>query len=131
MVASADLRKHGTYVAEFEPAQQGIYTIEALAHNQAGQFLGKAESSFFVEPSSAELAHADLQASLLQRVAEVSGGRYFHLRETKDLPDAITVSKSSFSKLAEQEVWDAPIFFLAIAVFLGVEWYIRRSRGLS
>jgi uncharacterized membrane protein len=131
VVASADLRKPGAYVTQFEPAQQGLYAIEVLAHNQAGQFLGKAESAFFVEPSSAELAHADLQASLLRRVAEVSGGRYFHLREAKDLPDAITVSKSSFSKLTEQEVWDAPIFFIGIAMFLAMEWYIRRSRGLS
>jgi uncharacterized membrane protein len=131
LTASPDLRKRGAYLAQFEPAQQGLHSVEVLAHDQAGHFLGKAESAFFVEPSSAELAHADLQASLLQRLAEVSGGRYFHINDADNLPDAITVSKSSFSKLTEQEVWDAPIFFLAIALFLAVEWFVRRSRGLS
>ncbi|MCI0690930.1 glutamine amidotransferase [candidate division KSB1 bacterium] len=129
--ASPDLRKPGSYLANFAPVQQGMHSVEVLAHDQAGRYLGKAENAFFVEPSHAELAHADLQAPLLQRLAEVTGGRYFHLSEAGRLPDAITVSNSSFSKLTEQEVWDAPIFFLAIAMLLATEWFIRRSKGLS
>jgi uncharacterized membrane protein len=131
LTASPDLRQPGNYLANFEPAQEGLYTIEVLAHDQAGHYLGKTENAFFVEPSHAELAHADLQAPLLQRLAEVTGGRYFHLSEAENLPDAITVSKSSYSKLTEQEIWDAPIFFLTIALFLAAEWFIRRSKGLS
>jgi len=131
VTASPDLRKPGSYVANFEPSQEGMYTVEVLAHDPNGHFLGKAENAFFVEPSHAELMHADLQAPLLQRLAEVSGGRYFHLSEAEPLPEAITVSKSSYSKLTEQEIWDAPIFFLAIALLLAGEWYIRRSKGLS
>ncbi len=129
--ASPDLRKPGSYLANFAPLQQGMHSVEVLAHDQAGRYLGKAENAFFVEPSHAELAHADLQAPLLQRLAEVTGGRYFHLSEAERLPDAITVSKSSFSKLTEQEIWDAPIFFLAIAMLLAAEWFVRRSKGLS
>jgi uncharacterized membrane protein len=131
LTASPDLRQPGNYLAQFEPSQEGLYTIEVLAHDQAGHYLGKAENAFFVEPSHAELMHADLQAPLLQRLAEVTGGRYFHLSEAQNLPDAITVSKSSYSKLTEQEIWDAPIFFLAIALLLAAEWFIRRSKGLS
>ncbi|MDZ7359500.1 MAG: glutamine amidotransferase [candidate division KSB1 bacterium] len=131
LTASPDLRQPGNYVAHFEPSQEGLYTVEVLAHDQAGHFLGKAENAFFVEPSHAELAHADLQAPLLQRLAEVTGGRYFHLSEAGNLPDAITVSKNSYSKLTEQEIWDAPIFFLAITLLLAAEWFVRRSKGLS
>jgi uncharacterized membrane protein len=131
LAASPDLRQPGSYLAPFEPSQEGLYTVEVLAHDQAGHYLGKAENAFFVEPSHAELMHADLQAPLLQRLAEISGGRYFHLSEAQNLPDAITVSKSSYSKLTEQEIWDAPIFFLAIAILLAAEWFIRRSKGLS
>jgi hypothetical protein len=131
LAASPDLRQPGSYLAPFEPSQEGLYTVEVLAHDQAGHYLGKAENAFFVEPSHAELMHADLQAPLLQRLAEISGGRYFHLSEAQNLPDAITVSKSSYSKLTEQEIWDAPIFFLAIALLLAAEWFIRRSKGLS
>ena len=131
LTASPDLQQPGNYLAHFEPPQEGLYKIEVLAHDQAGHFLGKAENAFFVEPSHAELMHADLQAPLLQRLAEVTGGRYFHLNDAENLPDAITVSKSSYSKLTEQEIWDAPIFFLAIAVLLAAEWFIRRAKGLS
>jgi len=129
--ASPDLRQPGNYLTNFEPSQEGLHTIEVLAHDQTGHYLGKTENAFFVEPSHAELTHADLQAPLLQRLAEITGGRYFHLSEAENLPDAITVSKSSYSKLTEQEIWDAPIFFLAITLFLAAEWFIRRSKGLS
>jgi len=131
LTASPDLRQPGNYLAHFEPSQEGLYKIEVLAHDQAGHFLGKAENAFFVEPSHAELMHADLQAPLLQRLAEVTGGRYFHLSDAENLPDAITVSKNSYSKLTEQEIWDAPIFFLAIVLLLAAEWFIRRAKGLS
>lgn len=131
LTASPDLQQPGNYLAHFEPPQEGLYQIEVLAHDQAGHFLGKAENAFFVEPSHAELMHADLQAPLLQRLAEVTGGRYFHLSDAEKLPDAITVSKSSYSKLTEQEIWDAPIFFLTVAVLLATEWFIRRAKGLS
>jgi uncharacterized membrane protein len=131
LTASPDLRQLGSYSAQFEPSQEGLYTVEVLAHDQAGHYLGKADNAFFVEPSHAELMHADLQTPLLQRLAEITGGRYFHLGEAGNLPDAITVSKSSYSKLTEQEIWDAPIFFLAVALILAAEWFIRRSKGLS
>jgi len=64
-------------------------------------------------------------------LAELTAGRYFHLNQSEDLPDAITVSQSSFSKLAEHDIWDAPIFFVIVVLLLGTEWFIRRARGLS
>lgn len=133
LTAGADLSadSRAKYLARYEAAHEGLYRVEILAHGRQGQFLGKAETAFFIEPSQAELANVDLQAPLLQRLAEITGGRYFHLNESQDLPDAISVSRSSFSKLTEHDIWDAPIFFLMIVAMLATEWFIRRARGLS
>ena len=124
-------RTTAQYLASMHAAQEGLYRVEVLAHDRQGHFLGRAESAFFVEPSQVELANADLQQAMLQRLAEVTGGRYFPLSQSQDLASAIAVSRSSFSKLTEHDLWDAPIFFLAIALLLGGEWYLRRARGLS
>ncbi len=136
LFASADLTAERTgdlakYVASYEAGVEGLYQVEVLAHDKQGHFLGKAESAFFVEPSQAELANADLQAPVLQRLAEITNGRYFHVSEAEALPDAIKVARSSFSKLTEHDLWDAPIFFFVIVLLLGLEWFVRRAKGLS
>lgn len=136
LFASADLAAErvgdlAKYIANHEAGVDGLYQVEVLAHDKQGHFLGKAESAFFVEPSQAELANADLQASVLQRLAEITNGRYFHVSDASALPDAIKVARSSFSKLTEHDLWDAPIFFFAIVLLLGVEWFVRRAKGLS
>ncbi len=134
--ASADLAAERTgelakYLANYEAGAEGLYHVEVLVHDKQGHFLGKAESAFFVEPSQAELANADLQVAVLQRLAEITNGRYFHVNDANALPDAIKVARSSFSKLTEHDLWDAPIFFFAIVLLLGLEWFIRRAKGLS
>lgn len=136
LFASADLAAErvgdlAKYVASYEAGGEGLYHVEVLAHDKQGHFLGKAESAFFVEPSQAELANADLQAPVLQRLAEITNGRYFHISEAGALPDAIQVARSSFSKLTEHDLWDAPIFFLTVVLLLGAEWFVRRAKGLS
>jgi hypothetical protein len=129
---SSDLAgESAKYLANFAAGQEGLYQVEVLAHDRQGHYLGKAESAFFVEPSQAELAHPDVQAPMLQRLAEMTKGRYFHIEQAQDLPEALKVAQSSYSKLTEHEIWDAPFFFLAITLLLGAEWYLRRARGLS
>jgi uncharacterized membrane protein len=128
--ASPVLGRPGVFEANVAAQANGLYQIEVLADGKDGKLLGRAASAFFVEPSRAELANADLQSSLLQRMAEISGGRYFHISEAGQLSESIAVSKSAYSRVTEQEIWDAPIFFLAIVVLLAAEWFIRRSRGL-
>ncbi len=119
------------YLANFETATEGLYHVEILAHDRQGRYLGNAESAFFVEPSQAELANPDVQSPLLQRLAEMTKGRYFPIAQAQDLPDALKIAESSYSKMAEHDVWDAPVFFLAMVLLLAAEWYIRRARGLS
>ncbi len=129
--AAPVLDRPGVFQAEFTAQSNGVHAIDVLAGGHDGKSLGRTESAFFVEPSRAELANADLQNSLLQRMAEIGGGKYFHLSEADELPQSIAVTKSAYSRVTEQEIWDAPIFFLAIVALLAAEWFIRRSRGLS
>jgi hypothetical protein len=64
-------------------------------------------------------------------MAEIGGGKYFHVSDAGDLPETIAVARSAYSRVSDQEIWDAPVFFLAIVALLAAEWLIRRSRGLS
>jgi len=33
--------------------------------------------------------------------------------------------------LVEYDLWDMPLLFLLLILILSVEWYLRRSKGLS
>jgi uncharacterized membrane protein len=128
---SPTLDRPGVYEAEAMANENGLYHLEVFAQDKTGKSLGRAASAFFVEPSRAELANADLQTALLERMAQIGGGRFFHISEAQQIAQSIAVSKSAYSRVSEQEIWDAPIVFLAIVLLLAAEWFIRRSRGLS
>ena len=132
LLSSSPVLGHtGIFETQLVATSNGLYQIEATAEGQNGKLLGKGSSAFLVEPSRAELANADLQSALLQRMAEITGGRYFPIDKAADLPASITASKSAYSTVTEQDIWDAPMFFLLIMILLAAEWFIRRSRGLS
>lgn len=119
------------YVAACHPGEQGLYLVEIVAYSSKGVFLGKTESAFFVEPSKVEYTNAHLMEPMLKRIAELSGGRYYHEKQAERLPDEISVIQSSYSKLVEHELWDMPLLFLLVILILSIEWYVRRSKGLS
>ena len=73
----------------------------------------------------------DQHRSGTERIAEVSGGKYYYQEEAQRLPDELSVMESSYSKLVEHDLWDMPLLFLLAILLLSVEWYLRRSKGLS
>jgi len=119
------------YIGAYQPDEQGMYLIEIEARSSNGSFLGRTEAAFFVEESTTEFSNAQLQAPLLKRIAEISGGKYYHQDEAESLPDQISVMQGSYSKLVEYDLWDMPLLFLLLILILSVEWYLRRSKGLS
>jgi uncharacterized membrane protein len=118
------------YVGEFQPKGEGLYVVRAEASRE-GEVVGETETGFFVEESRAEFTNAQLQAPQLKRLAELSGGKYYHQDEVRSLPDEISVRESTYSKMVEYDLWDTPLLFFLALLLLSLEWYLRRNRGLS
>jgi hypothetical protein len=125
--------RNGTvqYISRYQPQEQGLHMVEVMAYDDAGNFVGKAESAFFVEESRLEFSNAQLQSAQLKRIAELSGGKYYHELEAEILPEEISVMESTYSKQVEYDLWDTPALFFLILIILSTEWLIRRSKGLS
>ncbi len=119
------------YTGKFHPEEEGLHVVDIVAYSAKGEFLGRTESAFFVEESKVEFTNAQLQSGLLNRIAEISGGKYYHEEEAETLPDDISVMQSSYSRLVEYDLWDIPLLFLLAICFLSGEWYLRRSKGMS
>ena len=117
----------GLYTAQIQPDKVGRYEISLVspANPQA-----KADTAFVVESLALEKQKPELDEAALKKIAAAGGGKYYdpdRLGEwAKSLPDNTLVIRN------EQEIelwgnWRLLALFLAP---LGIEWLVRKRKGL-
>jgi hypothetical protein len=84
-----------------------------------------------VGPSDAEYFDAAMRASLLRRLSEETGGRFFRSNDTGSLAEAISYSGRGVTVVEERDLWDMPIVLFAVLGLMGAEWVTRRKWGLA
>jgi uncharacterized membrane protein len=124
------LRDDGSYAARFTPRDTGRYTVDVLS--QRGQEAAlSGTTTVLVDERGADMAQAELRASLLRRIASETGGRYYPLAEAQRLPDDAVYTDAGVTVREAKDLWDMPAVFLLLALVLGAEWGYRRWRGLA
>jgi hypothetical protein len=86
---------------------------------------------FEVSGATTEQTETSMQRDLLARMAEVTGGRYFSIRELPALPEYVHAAAARTVLRKELELWDLWVFPVAILVLLGLEWLLRRRKDLA
>ena len=84
-----------------------------------------AEAWVLRESGTAEAFGARLQEEFLERVAAVSGGRYFPLADIDELAGALETDNAALTRSELLPLWNLPFFFLLLAVGKGGEWLLR------
>jgi uncharacterized membrane protein len=120
----------GEYAARFTPTEDGVHTI-TVTGSKAGEDLTSGSSHFLVAPSDAEFFDAAMQAPVLRRLAEDTGGRFFRAGDTSKLVDAITYSGKGITVVEDNELWDMPALLFLLLALMGAEWMYRRRKGLA
>lgn len=123
------LGKDGLYTARFIPNRKGDYTVTATG-TLAGEDLGKQQALFEVKPSFAEFSDAALNIPLLSNLASMTGGKYYPIAEAPQLVNQISLVESATSEITDVDIWDLPLIFGLILLFLGLEWFLRKRGGL-
>jgi hypothetical protein len=113
----------GLYHGFYTPDKEGKYAIRTAADDR------EASNSveFVVRAQSIEQLQPALQAETLKKMAELSGGRYFTIRDLPQLPDEFAEKKQTNLIRRERELWDLPLVFLVILACAGLEWFLRRK----
>jgi uncharacterized membrane protein len=124
------LREDGTYTARFTPIDTGRYVLDAVA-TRGRDSVQTATSSLLVDERGADVAQAELRASLLRRIAEETGGRYYPLSDAGKLAEDAVFTEAGVTVREAKDLWDMPAVFLLVALLLGAEWGYRRWRGLA
>jgi len=117
------------YRGTLDPLPPGRYVFEASAV-LAGEDVGSERGEFTVEEFSLEDSEIRRRATLLTRLGEESGGGYFTPESVEEFPDAVPLEWASRTATRELELWNSPWMLLAFVGLLGVEWALRRSKGL-
>ncbi len=122
--------RDGEYAASFAPQKEGLYQVRMEAYTD-DDLLGSDVAYLRVAPSDSEYYDSTMQASLLQRVAEETGGRFYTDETVDRLADDIQTVGGGVTVLEERDLWDMPALLLLFLLLLLGEWGYRRARGLA
>ena len=64
-------------------------------------------------------------------LANTSGGKYYTLEDASQMVNHIPLVESATSHLVDEEVWDMPLIFGCVILLFGLEWLLRKRRGLA
>jgi uncharacterized membrane protein len=127
------ISRDGEYRASFVPDEPGVYDIKVNAARASGdqKILGDSEVHVRASAGDAEYFDAAMRGSLLRRIAEETGGRFFTPANAASLPEAVTYTGRGVTVVEERDLWDMPILLIALLALLSAEWAFRRVRGLA
>ena len=122
--------RDGEYRGSFVPDEAGMYDVRATAV-RGETTLGNSTFHARASAGDSEYFDAAMRASLLQRIAEETGGRFFTASNASALPEAISYSGRGVTVVEERDLWDMPILLLLLIGLLSLEWGYRRKQGLA
>ncbi|HEX7794853.1 MAG TPA: glutamine amidotransferase, partial [Vicinamibacterales bacterium] len=122
--------KDGEYKGSFVADEAGMYEVKGTAQRN-GTDLGSGVMHTRASAGDSEYFDAAMRSSLLNRIAEETGGRFFTPSTAGALPEAINYSGRGVTVVEERDLWDMPIILLVILALIGADWGLRRVRGLA
>jgi uncharacterized membrane protein len=118
----------GRYTATIDAASAGLYRIEMTA--RAGdKEVGSAVTHVLRNDGVAEHFATYQHRDLLERIANVTGGRYWPLSELDGLAGAIPYSKAGIVERQTLDLWNLPIVFMVLLALKLGEWLLRLRWG--
>jgi len=126
MLASG--QKDGRYVAAIDAPSAGVYRASIVARKDEVE-LGGAVTHVVRTDGVAERFATHRHRAVLERLAQMTGGRYWTLDDLDDLAAAIPYSKAGVIERRTLELWNLPIVFLVLLALKLAEWGLRLKWG--
>lgn len=113
------------------PDQPGSYQAEFTAH-KAGQYRfstlmdPKAVLKFNIVPPKLEQAETAMDASLLQSMADASGGKFLREENLDELPNLVSCRSATVPTFKKRELFYSPWWMVVLVTLACTEWLLRR-----
>ena len=118
----------GRYMAGVDAASAGLYRIEMTA-KAGGREVGSAITHVLRNDGIAEHFATHQHRAVLERIAAMTGGRYWTLADLAGLAAAIPYSKAGVVERQTLDLWNLPIVFLVLLALKLSEWLLRLRWG--
>lgn len=125
-----NIEQAGEYGAAFSTSKPGVYKLEVSSSGDSRQ-TGYASISFVVADSLHEFRNATLNSESLEKIALTSGGKFYNPRTAARLVKDLENNRETQTVNVQLDVWDMPVVFLFVLTCFGLEWMLRRRKGLS
>jgi uncharacterized membrane protein len=122
-------RGDGRYHATIDAASAGLYRIDMMARGAGGGDAGTAVTHVLRTDGVLEHFATQQHRAVLERLATMTGGRYWTLNELDGLAAAIPYSKAGVIERQTLDLWNLPIVFLVLLALKGAEWLLRLKWG--
>ena len=109
----------GSYQVEFTARKAGEYRFSTLMEPAA-------VLKFNVIPPKLEQAETAMDASLLQAMADASGGKFVREENLNDLPKLVSSRSATVPTFKKRELFYSPWWMVALVVIVALEWLFRR-----
>jgi len=126
----ADIAQAGDYVAAFTASKPGVYQMEVSSSGGQSQ-KGYASMSFLAADSLYEVRGAAMNRELMEKIAQAGGGKYYNPRTTDLLVKNLKNNQQEQTVNVQLDIWNMPLIFILLLTCFGLEWLLRRRKGLS
>jgi uncharacterized membrane protein len=115
----------GRYSAAFDASAPGLYRIDVLDK------AGATAATTFVRRQDNVIEHfgREQHRAVLERIARMTGGRYWTLDELSGLTAAIPYTKAGIIERQMLDLWNIPFVFLVLLALKLGEWGLRLKWG--
>jgi hypothetical protein len=121
----------GLYQAAYTPTEHGVYRIDVAARTPDDSLVTSDPAFIDVGSPTTEYVDAELRPSLLRRVANETGGRYYPSASASQLAKDMVYTAAGATTLERLDLWDMPVILLVLLLLVSGEWAYRRVRGLA
>ena len=119
----------GAFQADWAAPAPGLYVAEVSAQRGAEQ-IGSDIATFQRLDGVAENFHTEQNRSLLEGLAQSTGGRYVRPQELAAVARDIPYSRGGISVQQLNDLWNMPAVFLLLMCLRCGEWLLRRKWGI-
>ena len=112
------------YAVAVEPNVAGVFRATAQLDAPGGRIDG--DVRFVVARPATEITGKPINRPLLQKVAELSKGRYYALSDWDHWRNDLHVEEQHFSRTELVDLWNGPVLLAVLMTALAAEWTVRK-----
>jgi hypothetical protein len=130
LTAAASDAEPGLYEAAFSTRQEGAYRATASVRGPDGADVGSRETGFTSEPAAEEFNCLTPNRRLLEQLAEETEGEVLTPERLGPFVGSLSSRKAPITEHWSQPLWHRPWVLTLAVLCLGLEWGLRRWRGM-